>query len=44
MEKIEKKKCLRCDHEWWPKSPQEPKICPGCKSIYWDRERVRPKK
>lgn len=38
-------KCLRCNHEWIPRvSMQElegiikdkPRICPSCKSPYWD--------
>jgi len=31
-------KCLRCDHEWVPRK-EEVRICPKCKSPYWDRER-----
>ena len=31
-------RCERCKHEWIPKnfSGGEPKVCPGCKSPYWD--------
>lgn len=38
-------KCLRCSHEWIPRVGMEellgtikekPRICPNCKSAYWD--------
>lgn len=41
-------KCLRCEHEWIPrvelsqltgKLKDKPRICPKCKSAYWDLER-----
>lgn len=42
-------RCLRCEHEWQPKVPitgdeqptgrSLPRVCPKCKSPYWDRER-----
>lgn len=34
-------RCLRCEHEWIPRgdADQEPKVCPKCKSPYWDKER-----
>jgi DNA-directed RNA polymerase subunit RPC12/RpoP len=37
--------CLRCGHEWIPRVSMEelegtikekPRICPNCKSAYWD--------
>lgn len=40
-------KCLRCGHEWIPrveleqlegKLKEKPRICPKCKSAYWDLE------
>jgi len=31
--------CLRCERSWWPKSPATPKVCPACKSPYWDTPR-----
>lgn len=34
-------RCLRCGHEWIPTSDKPPKVCPKCKSPYWNRERVR---
>jgi len=31
-------RCLRCGHEWLPRknSKGEPKVCPKCKSPYWN--------
>ena len=31
--------CERCGHEWYPRADQPPKVCPSCKSPYWDRPR-----
>ena len=40
-------KCLRCSHRWIPRVSMEelegqikekPRICPDCKSAYWDLE------
>ena len=30
-------KCYRCGHEWKPTLKILPKVCPKCKSPYWDR-------
>lgn len=35
--------CCRCDHEWISKQ-EHPKICPHCKSAYWDIPRKHPKR
>jgi DNA-directed RNA polymerase subunit RPC12/RpoP len=35
-------KCDRCGHEWVPRAleqEQEPKVCPGCKSAWWNKPR-----
>ena len=33
-------RCDRCGHEWIPKrSDSEPKVCPKCKSPYWNQPR-----
>lgn len=41
-------RCLRCSHEWIPRVPlsqlegqlkDKPRICPKCKSAYWDLEK-----
>ena len=31
-------RCTRCGHEWLPREKgREPRVCPKCKSPYWDR-------
>ena len=31
-------RCERCGHEWVPRDKeQEPRVCPKCKSPYWNR-------
>lgn len=42
-------RCLRCEHEWLPRKTlqgddppegdQIPRVCPRCKSPYWNRPR-----
>ena len=34
-------RCERCDHEWIPRGDTkgDPRVCPKCKSPYWDRPR-----
>lgn len=32
-------RCERCEHEWIPRESQEPRVCPKCKSPYWNRPR-----
>lgn len=33
-------RCERCGHEWVPREKGiEPKVCPSCKSPYWNRPR-----
>jgi DNA-directed RNA polymerase subunit RPC12/RpoP len=34
-----KQNCKRCGHEWTPRFPQPPKVCPKCKSKLWNKER-----
>ena len=35
-------RCERCGHEWVPRErPEDPKVCPRCKSPYWDRPRTQ---
>lgn len=34
--RIPKLNCKRCGHNWIPKK-EEVRICPKCKSPYWDR-------
>lgn len=33
--KLRELKCLRCGHEWLPRKI-DVRICPRCKSAYWD--------
>jgi len=33
--------CNRCGHSWYSRTPNEPKVCPKCKSPYWNKKRVR---
>ena len=33
-------RCERCEHEWVPReSTTEPRVCPKCKSPYWNKPR-----
>jgi predicted Zn-ribbon and HTH transcriptional regulator len=34
-------RCERCGHEWIPRTKitTDPKICPNCKTPYWDTPR-----
>lgn len=33
-------RCERCGHEWVPReSTKHPRVCPSCKSPYWDQPR-----
>ena len=38
-------KCMRCKHEWYPRAPKDPKVCPNtkCKSPYWNKPRQNEK-
>ncbi len=31
--------CNRCNHRWIPREGEKPKVCPKCKSPYWDTPR-----
>jgi len=31
--------CGRCGYSWYPRKPEKPKVCPVCKSPYWDTPR-----
>ena len=31
--------CDRCNHKWVPISDESPKVCPKCKSPYWNVKR-----
>lgn len=34
-------KCERCEHEWVPRDKSHPRVCPKCKSPYWDKPRKK---
>lgn len=37
--------CERCGHKWAPRENEFPKVCPKCKSPYWNIARkLNPKK
>jgi len=36
--------CERCGHTWLPRSEERPRVCPKCKSAWWDQERTEPSK
>lgn len=33
--------CTRCGYQWYPRTPNLPKVCPNpkCKSPYWNKVR-----
>lgn len=33
---IEGYQCERCAHKWISREGKEPKVCPKCKSPYWN--------
>ena len=33
--------CERCEHKWITRSGEMPKVCPRCKSPYWDIPRKK---
>jgi hypothetical protein len=35
--------CERCKHTWVPRENELPKVCPKCKSPYWNTPRIRGK-
>ena len=35
---IQKLKCKRCGHEWVARKPNV-RVCPKCKSPYWDKDK-----
>lgn len=32
-----KNKCVRCLHEWMPRTETKVLSCPKCKSYFWDK-------
>jgi len=39
--KIEGYVCERCKHKWAPRNRGEPRVCPKCKSPYWNIKKRR---
>lgn len=37
--KLQFLKCIRCLHKWFPRRQNLPKVCPKCKSPYWNKKR-----
>ncbi|MEK6862044.1 MAG: hypothetical protein AABY07_08830 [Nanoarchaeota archaeon] len=35
--------CERCKHTWTPRDEKEPRVCPKCKSPYWNVPRKKKK-
>ena len=35
--------CTRCTHQWVPRDSEKPRVCPKCKSPYWDIQRKNKK-
>lgn len=31
--------CKRCGHNWYKRTPKLPKVCPQCKTPYWNDEK-----
>ena len=31
--------CKRCGHEWASRRPDRVRVCPKCKSPWWDKEK-----
>jgi hypothetical protein len=40
---LQKLKCTRCDHKWWPRTPNLPSVCSSCNSPYWNKPRRKKK-
>lgn len=37
-------KCERCGHQWVPRNQnkkEDPRVCPKCKSPYWNKPRKK---
>ncbi len=37
-------KCKRCGYSWFPKTRNIPKVCPKCKSAWWNIPRKKIKR
>ncbi len=36
-ESMKKFKCIKCGHEWIPRTEEKPKSCPACKNRKWHK-------
>ena len=34
-------RCFRCGHKWVQREKEKPRICPKCKSPYWDKPKTK---
>lgn len=34
--------CHRCSHQWINRREDKPRVCPKCKSPWWDKKRQKP--
>jgi hypothetical protein len=41
MDVIRLHECKRCGKTWYPRTPELPKICPTCKTPYWNTPRTK---
>jgi len=39
--KLKGYRCERCGHEWFPRNDEKPRVCPKCKSPYWDKPKSK---
>lgn len=40
---MEQHHCLRCNHDWYPRSPNKPRRCAYCNVLNWDKPPRAPK-
>lgn len=38
---VNRSQCLRCGHQWVPRTKETPSMCPKCKSRYWNGPKVK---
>lgn len=37
-------KCVKCGHVWYRRSSIKPKVCPKCKTTWWEKAKPKNKK
>jgi ribosomal protein L37E len=40
VNKMKENICKRCGKTWYQRKPEKSRVCPKCRSPYWDKERV----